>query len=162
MKMLLAFSLILFFTVGAFAQVDTVTWQLIRYANGVASYKNAQKPEVRATRIEKEGLKKSKFDALGTQEFVREMEESKRKLLTFIGVKDWKVDQIQTSKEKSETVIKMHGSYIDSASEKTGFVEIHRYSADKTVQMLYIQPLSKKRSLDFKMAESFTKTDYNP
>ena len=69
-------------------------------------------------------------------EFVKKLERDKKKLLSLIGIKDWKVDKTQISNQYRAQNIILKGSYVDNSGAKIYFMERHVYFPAKNIQIL--------------------------
>lgn len=84
-----------------------------------------------------EPLDWSKIDK---RKFYQELEASKKRSLSIVGVKDWKASQYKFETLDGNERLVIEGSYIDSAGVEVVFKEVHVFRLKETVQLLHTRP----------------------
>lgn len=117
----------------------TKTWQLISNTDVTGSLANRKT----ASPID--------WNTTNGEDFFKAFEEKKKKMLSIIGIVDWKVTKHSWIKFKNYNQLEITGSYTDSKKQDISFTEQHLYYPDRTLQMLHTHPK------ELKNAEKYSK-----
>ena len=71
-----------------------------------------------------------------SEDLIKQIEKEKRKLLSLVGIREWKVTKSRVYKNKGQTRVKLFGSYLDHSGVKIYFFEYHFYTASKKLHLL--------------------------
>lgn len=89
------------------------------------------------TLTREEPLDWSKIDK---RKFYQDLEASKKRSLSIVGVKDWKASQYKFENNEGTERLIIEGSYVDSAGVEVIFKEVHVFRLKETVQLLHTRP----------------------
>ncbi len=76
------------------------------------------------------------IDLSKKEKFYRELEEDKKKVLSFTGVHDWKAKDYKLEEHGGVNVLTIDGTYVDSDDLLVHFHEVHFYAKGKVLQTL--------------------------
>lgn len=133
-----------FFLVFCASQVHGAEWYLARSIDGVEFWKH---PEIKDARVlVQHQLSKNTFkpDFYKSSKFQKDLQENKKKTLSYFGVNDWQFEISETRIQKDTAEITFHGSYRDKDNEKTSFFEKHYYREDNFTQILFTTSIDDK------------------
>jgi len=91
---------------------------------------------------EKKPSKKLDWSKVGTEDFFKDFEKGKIKLLSYVGITEWKAEKYQWKELPSGHELKIEGHYLDSGHKKIAFIEVHHFKKSKTIQILQTRPMS--------------------
>lgn len=120
-------------------------WSIVSEVDGVKVWQHKANPELTGSWQEFPVKKKLDWSPEGKEntqkEYFKSLEDKKKKMLSFIGVTDWTVEQYKwnsPSEGKEELIVEGH--YKDSTGKKIYFKELHQFAEDKTTQFLHTRP----------------------
>lgn len=102
---------------------------------------------------EKKPSKKLDWSKVGTEDFFKDFEKDKIRMLSYIGITEWKAEKYQWKELPSGHELTIEGHYLDSGHKKIAFTEVYLFQKFKTIQILQTRPIS----VSAKYAEDFFK-----
>ncbi len=130
-------SLLFFLSTAAIASPSG--WKLSRDVNGVKVWQLEKNSDVTGSLEKRKTGKKINWLNIKQKDFFKKLEEKKKKMLSFIGISEWKGKyKWQPKKEHHELLV--NGSYRDWSGQKITFAEVHIYRANETIQILHTRP----------------------
>ena len=94
----------------------------------------------------KRHAKKKDWSQIKKFEYFKSLETKKKKMLSLIGIKNWKANKQKWKKTKSGRELSIVGSYTNSKNEKVSFKELHVFQPTATYQILFTKPAGLKLS----------------
>ena len=117
-------------------------WSLSSEMDNVKVWQLKADSDVTGSWQEKKPLKKLDWSKVGTESFFKKFEADKIKMLSFVGIRDWKAHKYQWSKLPLGHELKIEGHYVDATDKKIAFTELHYFQEHKTIQILQTRPWS--------------------
>lgn len=117
-------------------------WSLSSEMDNVKVWQLKADPDVTGSWQEKKPLRKLDWSKVGTNEFFKKFEADKIKMLSFVGIRDWKAEKYEWNKLPLGHELKIQGHYVDVSDKKIAFTELHYFQEQKTIQILQTQPFS--------------------
>ena len=114
-----------------FSQFCFANWSLHRRYDDISIYKSKK-----GTRLTLSSRSTKTKDKKFTKAFLEEIKKDKEKMLTMIGVKDWRIATTKVETKDGVTKVRLQGSYYDTTKQRIHFIEYHYYSNDKKLQLL--------------------------
>jgi hypothetical protein len=97
-------------------------------------------------------------------ELFKSVENEKRTLLSWVGIKNWTPTEYDWKPSTEGGLLTIKGHYQDSKGQLVGFIEKHKYGAstEKAIQDVFTQPISDPKSeLDAELMKSFLSGGFN-
>lgn len=90
---------------------------------------------------------------LQQKKYLKELNQEKSKLLSFVGIKSWKAKSSKWKKVKGYSILEVKGQYIDSLNIDVDFIENHIFLKNKVIRLLYVAP--QKNNISNKHFQNF-------
>jgi len=119
-------------------------WILSSDLDDVKVWQLKADPNVTGSLQKKKPLKKLDWSQVGTENFFKGFEKNKIKMLSYIGITEWKAEKYRWKELPTGHELKIEGHYVDSSNKKIAFTEVHHYQELKTIQILQTRPVSTK------------------
>ena len=134
-------------------------WKLSGTVEGVTSWRLKADPKVKAVYQSKTPLKGANLEKFGSEEFFKQWEEPKKKVMEAMGITNWKADDYDWTKRKKYQKLVVTGSYTNRRNKPVFFREVHFYSVNQTLTLLFTSP--KKKSLNQSAVDNFVENAKN-
>ena len=136
------FYLILFIFLPALTLAVPVKrdWKLAGEHNKVFSWRLKSNPKVKAIYQSRTPLKNADLEAVGSEKFFKKWEEPKKKVMQAMGITNWRADDYDWTKKRKYQKLVVDGSYTSRQKKPVFFREVHFYSANQTLQLLFTSP----------------------
>ncbi len=134
------FILLLFF-LSTTAIASPSGWKLSRDVNGVKVWQLEKNSDVTGSLERRKTGKKINWLNIKQKDFFKKLEEKKKKMLSFIGISEWK-GKYKWKPKKDYHELLVNGSYKDWSGQKIIFTEVHIYRTNETIQILHTRPKS--------------------
>ncbi len=102
--------------------------------------------------------KKTKRKMGNQEELFKSVENEKRTMLAWVGIKNWTPTSYDWKQTSEGGLLTIKGTYQDAKGQLVGFIERHKYGkdAETAVQDVFTQPLKDaKAELDSELVKSF-------
>ena len=135
---------IIFFLINASSTglVVLKNWKLSRDTNNVKVWQLVANPNVTGS-IEKRDTEID-WSTIKKKESLEKFKNRRKKILSLIGVYDWKAYEHKWSFKKDFHQLNINGSYRDSFNKKITFSEVHIFKRNQIIQMLHTRPYHMK------------------
>jgi hypothetical protein len=123
--------------------VHANTFKKVQEINDLSLWQVEHHPEVKGTFEIKKTKKSLNWQDIDGVEFFKKYSDQKIQVLKLISVKDWHADKylwVPASADQQFSSLEVHGSYVDFSGTKINFIEVHRYTANQTIQILQTTP----------------------
>lgn len=134
------FVLIIFIFIPVISIAQPSGWKLSRDANGVKVWLLKNNSNVTGSLQRRKTLNKNKLGKIKQEDFFKRFENKKRRILSLIGVTNWKATKYDWSPGTRQ--LSVEGTYTDSSGLNVTFAEIHIFKNGETVQILHTRPTS--------------------
>ena len=146
MKVFLFFA-IAFASTSAKAQVLPEGWKIIHNIDGIELLEHASNKGIKGSWERRKTRKKIDWSRIDGEKFFKKIEKQKKKLLSIVGISNWKAEHYEWKPYNHLYRLRIDGSYTNSTGESITFTEIHFYSPTQTVQILHTRPSAAKNAL---------------
>lgn len=117
-------------------------WSLTSDSDNVKVWQLNSNPDVTGSWQERSPSKKLDWSKVGSDAFFKALEADKVKMLSFVGISEWKPEQYKWNKHPKGHELKIEGHYLDSQNKKIAFTEVYYFQELKTIQILQTRPFS--------------------
>ncbi len=128
-------------------------WQLSRQTDNVWIWKHKDNSDVIGTLQSMAKVKPINWQKIKSTKFFKNLIKRKKRMLSLIGITDWKEKSHDWKKKKDYHELVIKGSYLNPKRERVQFIEHHLYFKNKTHQILLTFP--KNKNLRFEIANQF-------
>lgn len=153
-KLLVPVSLLLLCSL-AFTEPLSSPWLLTRQTGNVWVWKLKGASNVIGIFQTEQRSRPIHWEKIKSKKFFLDLIHKKRKMLSLIGIKEWKVKRSNWKKQKGYRELTMEGSYYNSQNHLIDFKEVHLFYPRKTLQILLSHP--RKRLVKTEVASQFIK-----
>lgn len=115
-------------------------WKLARDTNGVKVWLLEKNPDITGSLVIRKEQNKINGLIIKGDKLFQDFENKKKKMLTYIGVNDWKASNYEWFPDKRELFVE--GTYRDSYGHLIVFAEIQSFKDEESIQILHTRPLS--------------------
>lgn len=152
----------LFLTLGlmlvtSLAQADSL-WNNRRSDKTMSLWSAKKNDKIMIARHQFKPTKKTKRKMGNQEEFFKSVENEKRTMLAWVGVKNWTPSSYDWKETPEGGILTIKGTYDDGKGQAVGFIEKHKYAknAETAVQDVFTQPIKDvKTELDPELVKSF-------
>lgn len=128
---------ILFSLTSSFAlEIDPHVWEQTQDSKDLQLYRSKEIKGYYLS-VKKSEVKNSHWQDADATRIIKEHSKTKVKMLSFLGIKNWKLDSHKWSPSKEESTLELLGTYTNKSGQKVEFKEVHIFNSNFKTQYLY-------------------------